>query len=137
MADQERGRRLLQELAQKVRDKTTPQGDPQLNQRGLDMVEALARDLTGAEGFPGLHLFRDSAERFRLQRERKNAEVTVEWFRDIGAIELGGERNGSRPKPIRYLYDEPAGVWRRMTGGGDLYEDLVLLLTEFLYPEVR
>mgnify|MGYP000909814638 CR=1 FL=1 len=34
-------------------------------------------------------------------------------------------------------WDEAAAHWRRMDASSELYEDLVVILTEFLYPEAR
>lgn len=137
MSENERGRKLLKDLASAVREKTTVTGEPKLNALGLGAIDALSRDLTGPEGMPGLKLYRDNAERFRLQRERKNAEITVEWQREIGAVVLTAERNSSRSRGLRYLHDEASGEWRRMEGTGELYEDVVAALIEYLYPEAK
>lgn len=137
MADNDSGRQLLKGLADKVRAKSAVTTDPQLHQRGLNAIEALARDLTSPDGMPGIKLLRDTSERFRLQRDRRAAEVIVEWRREIGAIAMSAERNGTRSRAIHYVPDEVSGGWRRLEATGELYEDLVAVLTEYLYPEAR
>lgn len=135
--DDERGRLLLKDLAERVREKVAIGGEPVLQQRGVAKIETLARMLDGEESMPGLRVLRNSAERLRLQRDGRNADVLVEWKRDAGAISLGGERNGRVARSILYMWDEPTARWQRLGGDSELYEDLVIILTEYLYPEVR
>ncbi len=101
------------------------------------MVERLARDLTAPDGVPGLKLWRDTPTRFRLTRSPRNAEILVEWQRDIGAMVLAGEKHGEPRRLTRYVFDQEAQHFRRMEGEGELYEDLVAALVEYLYPEGR
>jgi hypothetical protein len=101
------------------------------------MVERLARDLTAPGGMPGLKLWRDSPTRFRLTRAPRNAEILVEWQRDIGAMVLAGEKFGEPRHLVRYVFDQEQAHFRRMEGEGELYEDLVAALVEYLYPEGR
>ena len=135
--DDERGRLLLQDLALRVKEKVAIGGEPVLQQRGVAKIETLARMLDGEEALPGLRVLRNSAERLRLQRDGRNADVVVEWKRDAGALALGGERNGRTARSILYMWDEPTARWQRLGGDSELYEDLVFILTEYLYPEVR
>ncbi len=72
-----------------------------------------------------------------FKRDGRNADVVVEWMRDAGALALGAERNGRRARSILYVWDEPGGRWVMMGGESELYDDLVVVLTEYLYPEVR
>jgi hypothetical protein len=136
MAD-ERGRKLLLDLAKNIQEKVSPSGEPLLNREGLKMVERLARDLTGPGGMPGLKLWRDAPAKFRLQRSPRNAEITVHWQRDIGAMVVIGEKHGNPKQITRYVFDAALEHWRRMEGEGELYEDIAAALVEFLYPEGR
>jgi hypothetical protein len=133
----ENGRKLLQSLANTVREKVSPAGEPLVNKEGLKMVERLARDLAAPDGMPGLRLYRDAPSKFRLQRPPRNAELTLEWQRDIGAMVLTGEKFGEPKRLVRYVFDQEEQHFRRFEGGGELYEDLVAALVEFLYPEGR
>ena len=94
----EEGKKRLKDLAEQVREKVATTGAPVLHQRGLDMVEDLAKELTGPDGMPGLKLHRDSPAKFRVQRSQRNAELTIEWERDIGALGLTGQKHGSRSR---------------------------------------
>ena len=136
-SSEERGKKLLQDLAKTVQDKVTPSGEPIVNRRGLKMIEKLARELTGPNAMPGLKLYRDTPAKFRLARPPKNAEIAVEWQRDIGAIVMTGEKHAGARTMVRYVYDEPTDVWRRLEEVGDLWEDVVEALVEYLYPEGR
>lgn len=135
--DDTRGQKLLADLTKVIRERTAPDGEPLLHKRGLEKIETLARALTGADGPPALRLSRDGAERFRVWRDGRNALITVTWKRDLGAIELGSERLGKPSRGLLYVWDEAAAHWRRMDASSELYEDLVVILTEFLYPEAR
>jgi hypothetical protein len=134
---QEKGRKLLQDLAGAVREKVSPTGEPLLNREGIKMVERLARDLVAPGGMPGLKLWRDTPTRFRLQRSPRNAEIMIEWQRDIGAMVMTGEKFGEPKRLTRYVFDQAEEHFRRMEGEGELYEDLVAALVEYLYPEGR
>jgi hypothetical protein len=131
------GRQRLKDLARVVRDKVTPVGAPLLDKRGLDMVETLARDLTGSDGMPGLKLWRDAPTKFRLQRANRNAEISIEWQRDIGAVVMTVERVGQRRRQVRFIHDEAQDQWRPLDGGDDLYAAIAAALVEALYPEGR
>lgn len=135
---EENGRKLLLELAKTVQEKVSPTGAPLLNRRALKMIERLSRELTApGEGMPGLKLERDAPGKFRLQRPPRNAEIVLEWQRDIGAMVMTGEKHGGPRQLVRYVFDEVEDGWRRMEGVGELYEDLVAWLVEYLYPEGR
>jgi hypothetical protein len=131
----EKGRKLLADLATVVRDRVSPAGEPLVNREAIKMVERLARDLTAPGGMPGLKLWRDTPVRFRLTRPPRNAEILLEWQRDIGAMILAGEKFGDPRKLVRYVFDQEQQHFRRMEGEGELYEDLVASLVEYLYPE--
>ena len=134
----DRGRRLLQDLSVKVREKIAPGGEQRLNVEGLKMIERLARDLSAPSGgMPGLKLWRDAPSKVRLQRPPRNAEITLQWHRDIGAMELVGEKHGGPRELTRYVFEPEGSRWRRMEGEGELYEDVVAALVEYLYPEGR
>jgi hypothetical protein len=133
----ENGRKLLQDLASVVRERVSPTGEPLINREGIKMVERLARDLTAPGGMPGIKLWRDTPTRFRLTRPPRNAEILVEWQRDIGAMVLAGEKFGEPKRLARYVFDQEQAHFRRMEGEGELYEDLVAALVEYLYPEGR
>ena len=131
------GRKLLQDLAGTVREKVSVTGDALVNREGLKMVERLARDLTAPGGVPGLKLWRDSPIKFRLERPLRNAEIGVEWQKDIGALVMTAEKFGGPKSMQRYVYDQELAAFRRMEGEGEPYEDLVAWLVEYLYPEGR
>ena len=133
----ENGRKLLQDLAGVVREKVSPTGEPLINREGLKMVERLARDLQAPGGMPGLKLWRDAPTRFRLTRPPRNAELLIEWQRDIGAMVMAGDKFGEPRRLMRYVWDPEPEHFRRMEGEGELYEDLVAALIEYLYPEGR
>lgn len=133
----ENGRKLLQDLASAVREKVAPTGEALVNREGLKMVERLARDLSAPNGMPGIRVWRDAPTKFRLERPPRNAEMSVEWQRDIGAMVLTGEKFGEPKRLVRYVFDQEQQHFRRMEGGGELYEDLVAWLVEYLYPEGR
>jgi hypothetical protein len=133
----EQGRKRLKELAQnlRAREKITDEGR---HKKGLVMIELMARDLTGDDGMPELKLLRDAPSKFRLQRGKRNADIALEWQRDIGAAVMTCQKHGEAKKVTRYILDESADVWRRMEGeGGELYADMEEALVEFLYPEAK
>jgi hypothetical protein len=129
------GRKRLQDLAKVVREKVAASGDTVLHRKGLVLVEMLARDLSAPDGMPGLKLFRDAPSKFHVVRGERNAEIGVEWQRDIGAAVMTAQKFGEPKKMVRYVYDEPGDRWRRMEGEGEIYDDLVSALVEYLYPE--
>ncbi len=131
----EGGKKLLKDLASKVREKTTPTGEPILNARGLALVDELGKELTGEGAMPGLHLFRDTPAKFRLQREKKNAELTIDWQRPIGALVLTGVALGHTKFTHNYVWDETEQRWRRLDSLGEIWEDLSTALVDLLYPE--
>lgn len=131
----EEGKKRLKDLAQQVRAKVATTGAPVIHQRGLDLVEDLAKELTGPDGMPGLKVYRDSPSKIRLQRSPRNAEITLEWHRDIGALSLVCEKHGEPKTLVRYVYDEGEKKWRKLDGGGEIYEDVTAALVAYLYPE--
>ena len=133
----ESGRKKLQDLAKAVREKTAPSGEPLLNRKGLLMIELLARDLAAPDGMPGLKLWRDAPSKFHLTRGDRNADISVEWQREIGAAVMTCQKHGEPRVLTRYVYDEPQDRWRRMDGDVELYDDVVAALTEYLYPEAK
>jgi hypothetical protein len=133
----EDGKKRLKDLAKQVRDKGATTGAPLLDQQGLDLVEELAKELTGPDGMPGLKLYRDSPAKFRLARSQRNAEITVSWERDIGALGLTCEKHGEPKTFVRYVWDDGEKKWRKLDGGGEIYEDVTAALVEYLYPEAR
>ncbi len=133
----ENERKLLADLAATVREKVSPTGEALVNREGIKMVERLARNLTAPGGMPGLKLWRDTPTKFRLQRPNRNAEIMVEWQRDIGAMVMTGEKFGESKRLTRYVFDQEQSHFRRMEGEGELYEDMVEALVEYLYPEGR
>lgn len=131
------GKKRLRDLAKQVREKVTPTGAPLLQQRGLALVEELAAELGSPDGMPGLRVVRDSPSKVRLQRSPRNAEITLEWQRDIGALALVTEKHGEPKTLVRYVWDETLDRWRRLDGGGEIYEDVTQALVTILYPEGR
>lgn len=131
----ENGRKRLQDLASIVKEKVSPTGEPLLNREGLKMIERLSRDLTAPGGMPGLSVYRDAPGKFRIRRALRNAEITLEWQRDIGAMVMTGEKHDNARTQTRYVFDQELGHFRRMEGEGELYEDVVDALVEYLYPE--
>ena len=133
----EDGKKRLKDLAKQVREKVAVKGTPVLNQQGLDIVEELASELTGPDGMPGLKLHRDSLAKFRLARAERNAEITIAWERDIGALGLTCEKHGVPKTFVRYVWDEGEKKWRKLDGGGEIYDDVSAALVEYLYPEAK
>lgn len=133
----EDGKKRLKDLAAQVRAKTATTGAPALHQRGLDLVDELAKELTGPDGMPGLKLYRDAPGKFRLQRSPRNAEITVEWQREIGALALTCEKHGEPKTMVRYVWDEAEKKWRKLDGGGEIFADVTTALVEYLYPEAK
>jgi len=137
MSIEESGRKRLQDLSKSLNEKITQTGDAQLTRRALKTIERLARDLTGESAMPGLRLWRDAAGKFRLQRPPRNAEIVVEWQRDIGAMVITAEKFNEPRVLTRYVYDQTDDHFRRMEGEGELHDDLADTLTEYLYPEAK
>jgi hypothetical protein len=135
MSTEDSGRKRLQDLSKALQEKIAPSGEAVVTRRALKTVERLARDLTGESAMPGLRLWRDAAGKFRLQRPPRNAEIVVEWQRDIGAMVVTAEKFGGPKALTRYLYDQAADHFRRMEGEGELHDDLTEVLIEYLYPE--
>jgi hypothetical protein len=133
----EEGKRLLKDLARQVREKVTTSGAPLLHQRGLDLVDELVKELSAPEGLPGLKVHRDSPTKFRAQRSPRNAELTVEWERDIGALGLTCQKHGEPKSFVRYVWDPTEARWRKLDGGGEIFADLTAALVEYLYPEMK
>ena len=132
----EDGKKRLKDLAKQVREKTATSGANVLHEKGLALVDELAKELTGPDGMPGLKLYRDNAQKFRLQRSPRNAEITIEWQREIGALALTKEKHGEPKTMVRYVWDEGEKKWRLLDGGGEIWEDVSAALVEILYPEV-
>ena len=133
----EDGKQRLKDLARQVREKVAKTGSPLLDQQGLDLVEDLAKELTGPDGMPGLKLYRDSSAKFRLARPPRNADITVEWERQVGALALTCQKHGEPRTLVRYVWDEADAKWRKLDGGGEIYADVTAALVEFLYPEAK
>lgn len=128
-------KKRLRDLAKQVREKVTPTGAPLLHQKGLELVEELATELSAPDGMPGLKVWRDSTQKIRLTRPPRNAEITLEWQREIGALAMTCEKHGEPKVLVRYVWDESAKKWRKLDGGGDIWEDVTGALVEILYPE--
>ncbi len=133
----EDGKKRLKDLAQQVRAKVATTGAPVLHQRGLDLIEELSKELTGPDGLPGLRLHRDSPGKFRVTRSNRNADITLEWERDIGALGLTCQKHGEPKTFVRYVWDGGENKWRKLDGGGEIYEDMTSALVELLYPEMK
>jgi len=95
----EEGKKRLKELAKQVRDKVATTGAPVLQQRGLDIVEDLAKELTGPDGLPGLKLYRDSPTKFRVQRSRamrrSRSSGSATSARSVSRVRSTGSRSRS------------------------------------------
>jgi len=134
----EDGKKRLRDLAQQAREKVTNTGAPVNNARGIELVDELAKELGSPEGMPGLKVYRDNKEKFRLQRSPKPGEIVVEWQRDIQVLAVICEKQGQPKSMVRYVYDESAPLkWRRLDGGGDVWEDITTALIDTLYPEMK
>jgi hypothetical protein len=137
MSGRDRGKKLFADLAEKARAQIAPSGEPVLHARGQKAVADLAADLSGPESPPGLKVFRDGGDRFRLQRPGRNGEIAVRWNRPIGAIVVMTARGDRVDPEIKYLYRDTEEEWTRMEGEGELYEDISKWLVEYLYPELK
>ena len=133
----EEGRKKLLGLAAHIREKSAPTGMPTLDKRGLDLVDDLAKTLTGSEGMPGLRLYRENTSKFRLERPPRNADIWVEWQRSIGALVVVAQKFGNPKTTIRFVWDESAGHFRSMEDDAELYADVSRLLVDYLYPEAK
>lgn len=133
----EDGKKRLKDLAQQARAKVAVTGAPVLHQRGLEIIEDLAKELGGPDGMPGLKLYRDSPTKFRVQRTQRNAELTIEWERDIGALGLTCQKHGEPKSFVRYVWDAGESKWRKLDGGGEIFDDVTSALIEYLYPEMK
>lgn len=133
----EDAKKKLKDLAKQVRDKVAVSGHALLHQKGLELIEDMAKELASPDGMPGLRVLRDGTQKLRLQRPHRNAEITIEWHRDIGALAITSEKHGEPKKMVRYVFDEPKNNWRRLEGGGEVWEDLTAGLIEYLYPEAK
>lgn len=135
MSGRERGKKLLAGLSAKVREEVAPSGEPLLHAKGQKAVLDLANDLQGPDAPPGLKVFKDAVDRFRLQRPQRNGQISVRWERPIGAVVVLVEKGDRRDPEIRYVLHEAEDEWRRMEGEGELYEDIASFLVEVLFPE--
>jgi hypothetical protein len=133
----EEAKKRLKDLAKEVRDKVNPQGAPVLHQQGLELVDELAKELASPDGMPGIKVWRDSPSKFRLSRSTRNAELTIEWQRDVGALAFTCEKHGEPKTMVRYVWDAGLSKWRRLDGGGEIWEDVTAALVEYLYPEAK
>lgn len=131
------GRKKLANLHKQIRDKVTPAGAPLLDKKGLEIVEQLSKDLAGPEAAPGIRLYRDAPNKFRLQRPPRNAEITIEWQREIGALVVTADKHGQPKAMSRFVWDEGQGHWRSMDDNGELYDAVSALLVECLFPEAK
>ncbi|MDF2692796.1 MAG: hypothetical protein K0S65_1179 [Labilithrix sp.] len=131
----EDAKKRLKDLAKQVREKVTASGAQVLDQKGLGLVDEMAKELASPDGMPGLRVLRDGVSKLRLQRPNCNAEIGIEWHRDIGALSMTSEKHGEPRRLVRYVYDEHQARWRRLEGGGEVWEDLTASLVEYLYPE--
>jgi hypothetical protein len=131
----EEAKKKLKDLAKQVRDKVSVSGIALLHQKGLELVEDMAKELGSPDGMPGLRVLRDGAQKLRLQRPQRNAEITIEWHREIGALSVTCEKHGEPKRMVRYVHDESQSKWRKLDGGGEVWEDLTAALVEYLYPE--
>jgi hypothetical protein len=133
----ERGKQLLSAFSAKVKKEVAPSGEPVIHARGQKAVAELAADLSGPDAPPGLKVFRDAIDRFRVQRQAKNAEIRVEWQRPIQCIVVALEKAGRTLPEVKYVHRDGDDSWHRMEGEGELYEDVMGLLAEAMYPEAR
>jgi hypothetical protein len=133
----EEAKKRLKDLAKQVRDKVTTTGQALLHQKGLELVEEMAKELASPDGMPGLLVLRDGVHKLRLQRPHRNAEIAIEWHRDIGALSMTSEKHGEPKRMVRYVFDEAQTKWRRLEGGGDVWDDVTTTIVEFLYPEAK
>ncbi len=127
----------LKALAKQVREKVAQNGHALLNQRGLELLDEMAKELASPDGMPGLRVLRDGTQRLRLQRPNRNADIVIEWHRDVGLLSMTSEKHGESKKTTRYVFEEqPKARWRRFDdGGGDVWDDLTNVIVEVLYPE--
>lgn len=128
------GRKRFKNLAERVRAKVV-ESDEARHKKGLLLIELMARDLKTESGLPDLVLSRDAPSKFRLNRARRNGEISLEWQRDIGAAVMTAQRPGEPRTMARYILDETTDVWRRMEGEGEIYEDMETILIDCLYQE--
>lgn len=133
----ERGKKLFAELGAKVRQELNPSGEPLLHAKGQKAIADLAADLQGPDGPPGLKVFRDGVDRFRLQRPQRNGQISVSWVRSIGALVVHVEKGDRKDPEVRYVLNAADDAWHRMQGEGELYEDIAAWLGEILYPESK
>jgi len=134
----EDAKKKLKDLAKQVRDKVSTTGVAVLHQKGLELMEEIAKELSSPDSMPGLRVLRDGAQKLRLQRPMRNAEITIEWHREIGALSMTCEKHGEPKKLVRYVHEEAGNKWRRLdlsNEGGELWEDITAALIEYLYPE--
>jgi hypothetical protein len=133
----EDAKKRLKDLAKQVREKVTPQGAPLLDKRGLELVDDMAKELGLPDGMPGLRVSRDGKTKLRLTRPMRNAEIEIEWQREIAAVAITSQRHGEPKNLVRYVWDDGQSKWRRLEGGGEIWDDLMTALVEVLYPEAR
>ena len=135
MSDEAKKR--LKDLAKEIREKVDKRGGPVLHTRGLELVDEIAKELASPDGMPGLRVTRDGQSKLRLTRPNRDAEITLEWQRDIEALALTYEKHGEPKTLVRYVWDEPKQHWRKLDGGGEIWADLTEGLVGYLYPEAR
>jgi hypothetical protein len=131
------GRKLLRDLASKVRTQTDTSGNARVEQLGADTIEQLIAEVTGPEGMPGLNAFRDRTDRIRLRRQGRPGQIVLELDRPTLSIVLTFEKFNARTRQVRYIHDNDADNWHPMDSAGELWSDLAAGLTDCLYPEAK
>ena len=131
----EEAKKRLKDLAKEVREKVDQRGGPVLQARGLEMIDEIAKELASPDGMPGLRVTRDGQSKLRLTRPNRTAEIALEWQRDIQALAMTMEKHGEPKTLVRYVWDEPKKHWRKLDGGGELWDDVTQVLVDYLYPE--
>jgi hypothetical protein len=129
------GRKLLRDLASKVRTQTDTSGNARVEQLGADTIEQLIAEVTGADGMPGLNAFRDRPDRIRLRRQGRPGQIILELDRPTVSIVVTFEKFNARTRQVRYIHDDGADSWHPLDGGGELWTDIAAGLVDCLYPE--
>jgi hypothetical protein len=129
-------KKKLKELAKQIREKVSTTGHAVLHQKGLELIEEIAKELVSPDGMPGLRVLRDGTQKLRLQRPNRNAEIAIEWHRDICVLSITSEKHGEPKQMVRYIFEEQGPPrWRRLEGGGEVWDDLTAAIVAYLYPE--
>jgi hypothetical protein len=135
-ADEEAGAALFRDFASEVRAGLEGVEDREVRERGKKLIVKLVDQLGGPNGIPGLRIERETDTRIRLERMPKDAEITIAWESETGAVSVA-KRKGTTSSVARYAWSRHEQRWARVDASGSLYPELHAAIKDCLYPELK